>query len=58
MKVSKFALMMAFFTGAPFAPLGFDVINSIEREDGSNNSYNVTGITFSGEDKTCHVRAS
>lgn len=31
-------------------------VNSIEREDGTNNSFNVTGINYAGAKVTFHVR--
>lgn len=54
---SKFALFNAFANGLPYAVLGvkFTVINKIEREDGSNLKYNVTGITTKGTTTTVFV---
>jgi hypothetical protein len=50
MKTDKFLLLNAFANGLPFTlPDGTQItINSIEREDGSNWLYNVTGYTRSG----------
>ena len=39
--VSKFNLFNSFANGLPLNEIGADVINSIQREDGSNKSYNV-----------------
>ncbi len=66
--------MLAFLTGQPVTlkskiePLGkggytaiereFAVINKIEREGGSNNAYNVTGITSSGKEETVFVQTT
>lgn len=32
------------------------VVNRIEREDGSNHSYNVTGINLQKQEETVHIR--
>lgn len=56
-KVRKTELFAAFEQGRAITlkGLSFRVINSIEREDGSNQSYNVTGITELGRKVTIHV---
>lgn len=56
MRISKSAMILAFARGVAFPPLGLRVINSIEREDGSNQSYNVTGISMMGHVVTLYVR--
>jgi hypothetical protein len=53
---SKFALFNAFANGLPFNEIGANVINSIEREDGSNNSYNVTFMGVMNLEYTVHIR--
>lgn len=56
--MTKWQLMNAFLNGQPLTipgnfparqPVLFTVINKIEREDGSNHSYNVTGQTKVGD---------
>ena len=54
--VSKFDLFNAFANGYPMPELGFVVINTIQREDGSNRSYNVTGYTPKGQVVTKTVK--
>jgi hypothetical protein len=56
--VSKAAMITAFAAGTPFAPLNLRVIQNIEREDGSNTRYNVTGYNFQGESVTHFVNTS
>lgn len=61
--MSKLSLMIAFLRGEPITvypslrpsvpPIHFTVLNRVEREDGSNRRYNLTGITQSGETATC-----
>jgi hypothetical protein len=53
--ISKFALLNAFSNGLPLVvgAFQFSVINRIEREDGSNRSYNITGNTANGEKTIC-----
>jgi len=62
--MDKFRLMVAFLTGQPLTvypnittmvPVDFVVINKIEREDGSNRSYNLTGILRDGRECTIHI---
>lgn len=47
MKTSKFALLNAFANGLPIEVRGvrLNVVNQLQREDGSNTRYNVTGIS-------------
>ena len=47
-KVSKFKLFNTFANGLPFNEIGANIIISIEREDSSNESYNVTVQVLSG----------
>lgn len=63
MKTTKFNLLNSFLNGLPCvlqskafrgASVRFDVINSIERESGSNRTYNVTGLVM-GTKKTVFV---
>jgi len=54
---SKFELFNAFMTGAPFKSISAQVINKIEREDGSNNSYNVTFVSLRGDVVTACIAA-
>jgi len=54
--ISKASLLLAFFTGTPLEVVNLKVVNKVEREDGSNNSYNITGITNEGKQVTQHVR--
>ena len=55
--VSKFALLNAFANGLPLNEIGANVINSIEREDGSNASYNVSFVGAEGRKFTVHLYA-
>lgn len=48
--ISKADLFAAFASGSSF--LDFSVINAVEREDGSNRRYNVTGVNLYGEKMT------
>lgn len=52
--------MAAFFTGAPIvvSKIHFSVLNSVEREDGSNRRYNVTGINHAGQAATVFVEVT
>jgi len=51
---TKFEMLNAFLNGSPFVAkrpsgsLKFKVINSIQREDGSNHSYILGGLSLSG----------
>lgn len=53
MYLSKFNLFNAFMNGTPCEEIGGHVISSIEREDGSNKSYNVTFIV-NNKKRTLH----
>lgn len=54
-ELTKFQLFNAFANGKPCNELGLNVINAIEREDGSNRSYNVRGDGYMGKELTIHV---
>lgn len=56
MKTTKFKLFNAFANGLPFHT--FRVINAIEREDGSNTRYNVTGINAQGMTQTTFIQTT
>jgi hypothetical protein len=53
--VSKFNLFNAFANGTPLNEIGANVINRIERENGSNNSYNVTFYGAENREYTIHI---
>lgn len=53
--VTKHELVTALLTGGPLARL-FKIVNAVEREDGSNRSYNVSGYSPAGASLTVHVR--
>lgn len=58
-QISKFQLTTALFTGGQLTLNGvviFKIVNAVEREDGSNHSYNVTGINYNGLKATLHLR--
>jgi hypothetical protein len=55
--VSKFKLFNALAEGGEMQELGLQVVNAIEREDGSNSSYNVTGYDKGGLCKTVYTKA-
>lgn len=59
MKTTKFQLFKAFFNGLPLTieSTTFQVINEIQREDGSNNCYNITGVV-NGHNKPVFVRTT
>lgn len=57
--VNKAELSAALLYGAPLRAtdrITLKTVNAVQREDGSNKSFNVTGFTASGEAKTVHVR--
>ena len=54
-KVSKFKLFNTFANGLPFNEIGANIIMSIEREDSSNESYNVKFIGAEGKTFNTHV---
>jgi len=54
-KISKFDLFNAFSNGLPLKDINADIINSIEREDGSNNSYNIKFIDKKGKTLIIHA---
>lgn len=62
MKTTKFLLHRALFTGGPLYLVDgthdrsvMTIVNSVEREDGSNRSFNVTGYGENGLPLTIHV---
>ena len=61
--MTKWQLINAFLNGTPLniitpggGVLPFKVINRIEREDGSNHSYNVAGFSMTGAAMEAHIR--
>ena len=60
-KNSKLDLFNAFANGQKITviscskPVTFAIINTLEREDGSNHNYNVTGIGEHGQEITAFV---
>ncbi len=56
-QLTKFALFNAFGNGLPLATdkVVFSVINKIEREDGSNHHYLITGIDLQGKEVTVYM---
>ena len=54
--INKTTLFHKFTHGMSCAELGFTVINAIEREDGSNWNYNITGYRPDGRCETIFVR--
>lgn len=55
-KIDKWQLFQALASGQGLPELGFVVVNAIEREDGSNHNYNVTGIDENGTKKTIFIQ--
>lgn len=55
--MTKWQLMMAFLNRQPITirAVEFIVLNSIEHEDGSKSSFNVTGMTRD-DTKTVHIK--
>lgn len=55
---TKHQLITALLTGGPLSTpkSQFSIVNGVEREDGSNHSYNVTGYDTAGHPTTVHVR--
>ena len=54
--ITKHQLMTALLTGGPLNPttgMQFTIVNGVAREDGSNHSYNVTGISGGVEVTVC-----
>jgi hypothetical protein len=54
--ISKHELFAALACGGPMPALDMTVVNAIEREDGSNHNYNVTGYLDDGREVTVFVR--
>lgn len=55
--VSKFELFNALANGGAMEELGLTVVNAIEREDGSNHNYNVTGYDVNNRKFTVFTKA-
>ena len=54
---TKYALIHALMTGGQLGNW-FQIVNAVEREDGTNKCFNVTGITFRGTTETLFMRTS
>lgn len=58
MKIKKTILFNALATGGAITALGLAIVNAIQREDGSNVRYNVTGYKFNGQQTTLFVQTT
>lgn len=53
---TRWTIFNALMTGGPFHPLV--ITNRIEREDGSNKNYLVTGYIITGQSETIFVKVT